>query len=141
MTSHYVLFWHIYRTLYIIVNSDIFRHIHVLFRHVQSYYGILRTLCNSFIFRTLPYSESWYRTQDIFRTCWRAILAYSERCVTLAESCLFRHIQSYSIMILVITLTFFFHVNLKYFSTKFTKDICFFSYNVFNFNAWLSLLK
>ena len=26
----------------------------------QSYCGIFRTLCNSFIFRTLPYSESWH---------------------------------------------------------------------------------
>ena len=38
----------IFRTLSIIVNSDIFRHIHVLFRH------------NVFIQKTLPYSEFLY---------------------------------------------------------------------------------
>ena len=44
----------IFRNLSIIVNSDIFRHIHVLFRHIQPYYGIFRILCNSCVFRTLP---------------------------------------------------------------------------------------
>ena len=62
-----------------------FRHIHVLFRHIQPYCGIFRTLCNSYIIK------SWYiqnpdifRTQDVFRTLSRYILAYSKRCVTLA---------------------------------------------------------
>ena len=36
---------YILRTQSIIVNSDIFRHIHVLFRHIQSYCCIFRTLC------------------------------------------------------------------------------------------------
>ena len=49
----------------IIVNSDIFRHIHVLFKHIQPYCGI-------------------FRIQDKFRSLSRHILAYSERCVTLA---------------------------------------------------------
>ena len=39
------------RTLSIIENSDIFRYIHVLFRHIQPYCGI---------FRTLLYSDSWH---------------------------------------------------------------------------------
>ena len=39
----------------------------------------------------------------------------------------------------VVTLTFFFHFNFTYFSTKFKKT--FFDYNNVNFNAWPSLLK
>ena len=49
--------WYIFRTLTIIVNSYILRHIHVLFRRIQPYCGIFRFLCNSCIFRTLLYSE------------------------------------------------------------------------------------
>ena len=49
--------WDIIRTLSII-NSEIFRHIHIL--HIQSYFGIFKTLCNSCFFRTLSYSESWH---------------------------------------------------------------------------------
>ena len=71
-----------------------------------------------------------FRTQYIFRTLSRHRLVYSERCVTLAywEPCpiqnpaifrilaylrpevylgIFRHIQTYSIIIVIITLTFF----------------------------------
>ena len=44
VTSRYI-FWYIFRTLSIIVNSDC---------------GIFRTLCNSGISWTLPYSESWH---------------------------------------------------------------------------------
>ena len=46
----------------IIINSNIFRHIHVLLRHIpiKPYCGIFSTLCNSCIFSTLPYSESWH---------------------------------------------------------------------------------
>ena len=51
--------WYKFRNLSIIVNSDIYRYIHVLFRHFQPYCGMLRTLCNCCIFRALPYSESW----------------------------------------------------------------------------------
>ena len=90
-------------------------------------------------------------TQDIFRTLSRYILAYSEHCITLAyqepyniqnltllrissylgpktfsESCLFRHIQAYSIRIVIITLPVFFHfnLNLTYFLISFKKT-CF----------------
>ena len=68
VTSRYIV-WYIFRTLSIIVNSDIITHMHVLFRYIQPHYGIFKTLFNSSIFRTLPYSESWDRTRDIFRTC------------------------------------------------------------------------
>ena len=40
-----------------------FRHIQAHsrpIRYIQLYGGIFRTLCNSCIFRTLPYSESWH---------------------------------------------------------------------------------
>ena len=50
----------LFRTLSIIVNSDIFRHIQVLFRHIQPCCDIFRTLYNSCIFRNLSYSESWH---------------------------------------------------------------------------------
>ena len=107
-------------TLLIIVNSNILRHVHVLFRHIQPYCGILEP------YVTLVYWEYYHiqnlgiiRTQDIFRTRWRRILEYLEYCVTPAywktlpyselwhilaylgpkaylESCLIRHIQAYS---------------------------------------------
>ena len=44
--------WYIFRTLSIIINSDILRYILVLFRHIQPYYGIFSTQCNSYIFRS-----------------------------------------------------------------------------------------
>ena len=50
----------LFRTLSFIINSDIFSHIHVLFKHIQPYCGIFGTLCNSCIFKTLLYSESWH---------------------------------------------------------------------------------
>ena len=78
-------------------------------------------------------NPSIFRTQDIFRTLSRHILAYPDRCLTLAywepyhiqdlaifrilaylrleaysESCSFRYIQVYSLMMLMTTLTFFF---------------------------------
>ena len=49
----------IFRTLSIIVYSDIITHMHVLFRYIQPHYGIFKTMFNSNIFRTLAYSESW----------------------------------------------------------------------------------
>ena len=161
--------------------------------HIQPYCDICSTLCNSCIFRTLPYSESWYiqnpgyiqnsvkvyfgvfRTlckARILRTCniqsfaifriltYLRLKAYSETCQTskmhgltklvkgynctsktfhlsclttlysdlglyiksgilrtlaYSESCLyisiFRHMQTYSIIIVIITLTFFFHLH------------------------------
>ena len=57
---------------------------------------IFRTLCNARILRTLPYLEL-----PIFS--------------------IFRLIQGYSVIVIVITLTFFFHFNLKNFSTKLRK--------------------
>ena len=85
VSSRNFLVWEILGTLSIIVNSEIFRHIHVPFRHFQPYCGIFKTPCNSYIFRTLPYLESGiYKTQDIFGTLSRHILVYSERCVMLA---------------------------------------------------------
>ena len=66
VTLSYVLYMPEYVMIYIenslsdIKNSDIFRHIHILSRNIQSCLGISRTLCNSFISRTLPYSESWH---------------------------------------------------------------------------------
>ena len=94
VTSRYVLY-KTYSELLVVENSGIFRSIHVLFRHTQSYLGIFRTLCKSWN------SESYhiqnpgiFRTQDIFKTLSRHILAYSERCVMLAywEPC---HIQNF----------------------------------------------
>ena len=60
------------RNLSIIINSDIFRHIHILFRHILPYCGIQ----NFIIFRVLTCSGPE---------------AYP-------EPCLFRHIKVYSIM-------------------------------------------
>ena len=105
------------QNLVIIVNSDIFRHI---VTYLEPYV-------------TLACSEPCYienpgicRTKDIFKTLLRHILAYSACYVMLAycehifriltylgpevysESCLFRHLQAYSIMIVIITLTLFF---------------------------------
>ena len=37
-----------------------FRHIHILFRYIQPYCSTFRTLRNSCVFRTLPYSIFWY---------------------------------------------------------------------------------
>ena len=114
-----------------------FRHVQAysrLLRHIQPYCGIFKTLRNSCIFRTLPYSETWHiqntryihnslkLCSGIFRTLCNAriltpchvqnfaifrILAYLGP-EAYSEYCLFKHIQAYSIMIVVITLTFFF---------------------------------
>ena len=60
VTQHNALYEKTFRVSPIIVNSNIFRHTQVLFRHIQPYCGILRILCSSCIFRTLPYLESWH---------------------------------------------------------------------------------
>ena len=52
--------WYLFRTLSIIENSDILKHIHVLFKHIQQSCSIFRTLCHSCILRTVPYSKSWH---------------------------------------------------------------------------------
>ena len=145
MSSHYVLH-DTYSEPYLSMKIQTFRHIHVLFRPIQPYGGIFKTLCSSWIFRTLPYSESWHKY--IFRTLSKHILAYSVGCVTLAfwKNCFiqnfaifrisalgnsrhiqnpvylgtFRHVQTYSIMIIwTIFLHFFFFFS--YSSTEFEK--------------------
>ena len=102
------------------------------FRHIRPYCGIFGTLCNSCIFRALPYLEHkiyselcscifWHnqtlcnarilRTPAIFK-----ILTYSEFWDILHLRHIqnhvyldtFTHIQAYSIMIVIIILTFFF---------------------------------
>ena len=47
-----------YSKLSIILISGTFRTIYFLFRHIQPYQGIVRTLRNTCIFRTLLYSDS-----------------------------------------------------------------------------------
>ena len=70
----------------------------------QSISGTSKTLCNARILRTLTYFNfTIFRILGIFRPN-----AYS-------KSCLFRHIQAYSITIIIITLNFFFYLNLIYF--------------------------
>ena len=129
-----------------------FRHIQayspqVLFRQIQPYCGIFKILCNTCIFRTVPYSESWQiqnpryiqnsvkEYSGLFRTLCNAriqrTLPYSELCGIqnlgiFRTPSIFRilFIKVYSIMIVIITLTFFFHFNLTYFSAKFRKT-CF----------------
>ena len=53
--SEYTHLWisTILSALPIVVNSDLFRHIGVLFRHIESHRGIFRTPYDSFIFRSL----------------------------------------------------------------------------------------
>ena len=58
--------------LSIIVNSNIFRHIHVIFRHIQPHCSIFRTACNSCLLvysvlchiQNLSILSNW----DVFRT-------------------------------------------------------------------------
>ena len=59
VTLRYVLY-ETYSEPCLLINSKIFRHNHILFRHIQLYWGKFRTLRNSCIFRNLPYSESWH---------------------------------------------------------------------------------
>ena len=132
----------------IIVNLDIVAY-HVLFRHIQPYCGIFRTLCNSCIFRTLSYSKFQHiQNPRYIQNC---VKAYSEGCVMLAccepyhiqnfaifrilahvgpeaysESCLYKHIQAYSGIFSNdsynnINFLFFYLFNLTYFSTKLKK--------------------
>ena len=128
----------IFRALYIILSSDIFKLICVLFRHIQPYCGIFKTQRISCIFRTLPCSESLHiqnpryiqnsikKHSSIFRRLRNArilkTLPYSELChiqnlaysglEAYSESCLYRYIQTYSGIFkneAIITLTFFFY--------------------------------
>ena len=77
VTSCYVLYETYLEFFSIIVNSNIFRHIHVLFRHIQAYCFIFRTLHNSCplaYWEPLSYAEfshiwsSIKRYSNIFRT-------------------------------------------------------------------------
>ena len=153
--------WCIFWSLFIFVNSDIFRHIHVQFRHIHPYCGIVRTLHNCFIFRILAYLEPKI-CSELCQA--RHILAYSDHILrTLADS-EFCHIQNFGIFrslgiftilfiyahsglftndsynqVIVHTVSFY-SFNLKYFPANF-KNTCFFYYSDINFNAWVSLLK
>ena len=139
------------------------------FRYIQAYCGILRTLCNSCIFRNLPYSEFWHisnrrRIQNsvkacsgILRTlCNARILRtppYSGLIFAIFRSIgifrtqgIFRilFIQTHSgtftnDRIVIITITLFFHLNRTFISTKLKRHV--FDYNEVNFNALLNLLK
>ena len=59
VTLHCVL-WDTYSDPCLLLKIQTFGHVQGLLRHIQQYCGISRTLCNSCIFRTLPYSESWH---------------------------------------------------------------------------------
>ena len=111
-----------------------------IFRHIVAYLKPCATLTYSESCHTLH--PSIFRTQDIFRTLPRHIAAYIECYVTFvcwepyhlqtfaifrilgylgplaySEFCLlgtFRHIQTYSIIIVIITLTFFFFTLILY---------------------------
>ena len=138
-----------------------FRHIHIQFRHC----GIFRTMRNSCIFRNLPYSKSWHiqnpryiqnsvsTYSSIFRTLCNAsalrILPYSEfghiqetrHNQNLVYLGTLRYIQAYTIIIVIITLNFFFFTSVLHNFQQNLKRHMFFDYNDVNFNAPLSLLK
>ena len=87
-----------FRTLSIIVNSDIFRYFHVLFRHIEPCRNpvYLLHIQKLAIFRILAYLEREIYSEQ------RHIPAYSERCVTISywEPCLIwelYHIHSFGI--------------------------------------------
>ena len=113
-----------------------FRHIQIYSPSLKTDSAMLRHILNPVTFTYSEpchiQNPGIFRTEDTFRTLSSHILAYSERCVTLAywepchiqnlaifrilaylgteaysESCLHRHIQAYSIMIDITTLTFF----------------------------------
>ena len=78
MQSNVTLYTAGYMFPSIIVNSDIFRHIHVICRHIQPYYGIFRTLCNLHIQNPVIFypKARAYLELKIFRTLFR----YSKHC-------------------------------------------------------------
>ena len=157
MQNHLALciVWDIFRSLSIIVNSEIFRQIHVLFGNFSHIAAILKPCIN------LGYPDPCYiqnpgifRTHDTFRTLSKHVLEYSECCVTLiywkpcriqnftvftilaylrlktySESCLFGHIRAYLDIfnndIYNNSNFLFFNLNLPYFSTKFKKAYIF----------------
>ena len=99
VTFHPSIIWYIFRNLSVIVNSDIFRHIHVLFKYIRPCCSIFRTLCNSSESCHIQ-NQGTFRTLGIFKTP-SYFLAYLQHCVTLAywEPChiqnsrIFSHIQ------------------------------------------------
>ena len=149
VSTHYLLEWP--RTIILHdTYSNIFRHIHALFRHIQPYCAYLEPCV------ILAYSEPFHiqnpgilRNQDIFRTLSRYILAYSVGGVTLEfwKTCFIqnyaifrvsalrnsrhiqnpvylgtvRQVQTYSLMI---TLTFFLHF-FHTFQQDLKRHICF----------------
>ena len=82
---------------YIQTYSDIFRHIHVLFRHIQSSCGIFRILCDSCIFRTLPYLEFWHIKNP--KSIQNSVKAFSDIFRTLCNARIWErcHIQNFVI--------------------------------------------
>lgn len=87
-----------------------FRHIQAYSHHIETYAAILRTLLilhikNFTILRILIYLASVTHSRPVYFG-------------------IFWHIQSYSIITVIIPLTFFLHFDLKYFSSKFEKT-CF----------------
>ena len=135
-------------------NLDLFGHIHVLFRIIQRYWDMIRTLYNSCIFRVLPLSEYWHIWNPI--CIQKSVKTYSVRCITLTywepwpifriltylrpkaylSQCLFRHIKSYSRIIAIITLTLILHT----FQQDLKRHI-FFDCNDLNFNVPLNVFK
>ena len=154
MYSHLALciVWHIFREI---------RHIHLLFTYIHLYCGMFRP-CHI-------QNPGIFETQDIFRTLSKHILAYSERCVTLAywepchiqnfdlfrilaylefkeysKSCLFTYIQAYlgifnNDSYNNLNFLFFFHFNLAQFSIKFKRHVLWLQWR--DFNTGLSLPK
>ena len=88
--------------------------------------------------RTLPCSELC-QTRDLKGRVHKVLTYLGQE--VYSEPRLFRHIEAYLIMIVVIALTFFYHCNHTYFSARFKKRHMFFDNNDVNFNARLSLLK
>ena len=110
----------IFRTLFVQVYSgifkhiqhyyDIFRHIEVFLRHIQSYSRIFSTMCNPPIFTTLPCSKPrhlepeayskpcetfprYIKTPAIVRTIYPSIiLSYSGIFRTLCKTCICRKV-------------------------------------------------
>ena len=83
---------------------------------------VLNTTLSQEVLKTLYSDLGLCTISAIVRT-----LAYS-------KLCLFRHIQAYSIIIVIITLTFFF--SLTYFSTKFKACVRYFLSNFYFFTKW-----
>ena len=120
--------WYIFRIL------CKFEYIQACSLSIPTYSTILWQPCAALAYSKPSSIQNYgiFRTQGIFRTPSSHDLRYSERCLTLvywepfhiqnfaifrifsylgrksySESCLYRHIQAYSIMVVIITLSFF----------------------------------